>query len=121
MSEDIRVKFIPIYHDDFMEDRRVMQLNPSDRPKWLFLIVRMSRLQARLPDNTAMIAQLLYIKRNDALRLKNRLVELRLLIPDGNDLISPRLMVEYKKAVDKIRVKRVSASKGGKAAHAQND
>lgn len=120
-EKKVRIRWIPIYLDDFFEDVRVMKLTSTDRARWVLLLLLMCRIGGKLPDDNALIASMLGIPLNDTVRFITKLTTLRLLVPSGNELVSPRMQEEYEKAKGKYQIAAQNGSKGGKAKAARND
>lgn len=98
MAKKHRVRWLKVFPDDLYEDPRVMRLTNIDQQRWLTLLVKMWRLEGVLPDDVSLIGNMLGLQKNEAIRFRHRLIELKLLVSQGADLISPRLLKEYGKA-----------------------
>lgn len=120
MAKKHRVRWLKFFPDDFLEDPRVMRLSPIEQARWLMLLIRMWRLEALLPDDVGLIGNILGMSRNEAIKFRQRLLELKLLVIQVPNLISPRLLHEYQKA--HVRYDQLTeAGKAGAAARYGND
>lgn len=98
MQKKFRIKYFPLYVDDLFEDDRVIQLTMKEQQQWLFLLAKMWRQKAAIPDEVNTLASLIGCTKNEAINFRAKLLTLRLLTIADNKLVSPRLLEEYTKA-----------------------
>lgn len=104
--------------DAFLEDDRVIRLSDRDQALWALLLIKMWRSKARIPDDALYLSRVLGISKNEAIKFKNRLQELQLLIFNDAELISPRLMDEYN-LVEEVYISAIAAGKKSAARRAE--
>lgn len=88
----------------------MLRLSDREQALWALLLIKMWRSKARIPDDALYISRILGISKNEGLKFRATLQDLRLLVYDNADLVSPRLKKEY----EIVQEVYTSAAIGGK-------
>lgn len=115
MEKKQRIKYFAFYPDDFLDDDRFNALSPKEQGQWLLLLTHMFRFGGEIVDAPDFIARLLGLQRNEAVKLKTRLLALRLLTQEYDKLVSKRLREEYHRAKKACQQRSEAGKKGADA------
>ncbi len=90
-----RLTWFSLDVDAFLESKRMLRFNDHEKGQIALLFIKMWHKGAEIPDDVAVIANLLSMRKNEAINLRQKLIENEILVMDADhNLFSPRLKQE---------------------------
>lgn len=112
------IKYVRMYPHDLFGDPRMLELEPIQQQRWVYLLLHMSRYMGTIPDDHKAIGRLLDVSPREAEQLVRRLTGVGLLVRSAAgtklcSITSQRMRAECEHVLAMVQTAAERARKGG--------